>query len=238
MLTHRLLRLWRQPPVRASSPICLTPIRSARHAVPHLSKRKRLQFLKQKKGWSPEKAIQADDLGPMVASLKIFQKYYIKIEQSLLERFFNFILWDFERSDNIQSKVKQYLQKIAQMRRKSIRPQVYQNSDELYFPHAVRFSAAYWRQHIFRPSLRYWSERRGHFHQNKTKLCGLNRLHRLSAWPVKIIRWICWICREKRTRRFFCVSFFYPWRGSFSLFFFLLPYLIDPRNSFCSLTLI
>ena len=32
----------------------------------------------------------------------------------------------------------------------------------------MRFSAAYWRQHIFRPSLRYWSERRGHFHKNKT----------------------------------------------------------------------
>ena len=86
----------------------------------------------------------ADDLGPMVASLKIFQKYYIKIEQSLLERFFNFILWDFERSDNIESEVKmadnlgpmawlflpenvqvQYLQKIALRAENPSGPQTY-----------------------------------------------------------------------------------------------------------------
>ena len=51
-------------------------------------------------------------------------------------------------------------------------PKVIPKKDEKYgtsnyFPHAVRFSADYWSQHIFRPSLRYWSERRGHFHQNK-----------------------------------------------------------------------
>ena len=32
-------------------------------------------------------------------------KILYKIEQSSLERFLNYILWDFERSDNIESKV-------------------------------------------------------------------------------------------------------------------------------------
>ena len=58
----------------------------------------------------------------------------------------------------------QYLHKIAQMRKKSIQAQVIpkktkrnekRNGTSNYFPHEVRFSAAYWRQHIFRPSLRY-----------------------------------------------------------------------------------
>ena len=73
----------------------------------------------------------ADNLGPNGRSAQNLSKILYKIEQSL-EGFFNYILWDFERSDNNESKVKmadnlgpmawlflpeneqvQYLQKIA-----------------------------------------------------------------------------------------------------------------------------
>ena len=148
--------------------------------------KKKLQFLKQKKGWSPEKLSRHDCF---VSNLRfILFHISVKMADDLGPMAWSFL------PENEQV---QYLQKIAQMRRKSIRPQYEsENSrkkdekDEkcgtsIIFCTKCIFSETYWRFQFSGQVSAIGARDEAIFTRIKTKLCGLNRLHRLSARPNK-----------------------------------------------------